>query len=176
MRERRLNEFKGVILVAAGLIVLASLASFTPFDLSFYTSHPNIPPKNFIRTFGAYLAGLLLFLFGWSSYLIPAIIIFVGVSLFRQEKPYLSPARILGMLVLLLSLSSFIGMFGQLNEAIGFSRGGFLGLAISRFVIGYLVQCFRLQMILVKVGDEYQVGFFFQFFFGVKMFPAALPN
>ncbi|MBM3255323.1 MAG: DNA translocase FtsK [Candidatus Omnitrophica bacterium] len=137
MRERRLNEFKGVMLLATGLIVLASLASFTPFDLSFYTSHPNIPPKNFIRTFGAYLAGLLLFLFGWSSYLIPAIIIFLGVSLFRQEKPYLSPARILGMLVLLLSLSSFIGMFGQQNEAIGFSRGGFLGLAISRFVIGY---------------------------------------
>ncbi|MEI6631073.1 MAG: DNA translocase FtsK [bacterium] len=137
MRERKLNEFKGVMLLAAGLIVLASLASFTPFDLSFYTSHPNIPPKNFIRTFGAYLAGLILFLFGWSSYLIPVIILFLGVSLFRQEKPYLSPARILGMLVLLLSLSSFIGMFGQQNEAIGFSRGGFLGLAISRFAIGY---------------------------------------
>ena len=137
MRERRLNEFKGVILVAAGLIVLASLASFSPFDLSFYTSHPNIPPKNFIRTFGAYLAGLLLFLFGWSSYIIPAIVLFIGAGLFRQKTPYLSPARILGILVLILAISSFIGMFEPGNAALGFSRGGFFGLLISRFIVSY---------------------------------------
>ncbi len=137
MRERRLNEFKGVILVAAGLIVLASLVSFSPFDLGFYTSHPNIPPKNFIRTFGAYLAGLFLFLFGWSSYFLPVIILFIGISFFRQQKPYLSPARILGMLVLLLSISSLIGMFDPGNAALGFSRGGFFGLLLSRFIVSY---------------------------------------
>jgi S-DNA-T family DNA segregation ATPase FtsK/SpoIIIE len=137
VRERRLNEFKGVILVAAGLIVLASLVSFSPFDLSFYTSHPNIPPKNFIRTFGAYLAGLLLFLFGWSSYIIPVILLFIGAGLFRQKTPYLSPARILGILVLILAISSFIGMFEPGNAALGFSRGGFLGLLTSRFIVSY---------------------------------------
>lgn len=61
MKEKRLNEIKGLLLIAASVIILASLVSFTPFDLKFYTSHPNIPPKNFIRTFGAYFAGLLLF-------------------------------------------------------------------------------------------------------------------
>jgi len=137
VKERRLNEFKGVACIAAGLITLASLISFTPFDLAFYTSHPNIPPKNFIRTFGAYLAGLFLFLFGWSGYLIPVAVLMAGISIFRQHKPYLTVARVIGMVVFLLSVSSLIGMFDVKNGAIGFSRGGFFGFIISRFVTTY---------------------------------------
>jgi len=137
VKERRLNEFKGVILVAVGLIILTSLLSFSPFDLPFYTSHPNIPPKNFIRTFGAYLAGVLLFLFGWSSYVIPLLILFLGVKLFRQQIPDLRMPRIIGMLVLLLSVSSLIGMFNFKSEVIGFSRAGFFGTMLSNFVTAY---------------------------------------
>lgn len=137
MKERRFNEFKGVILVAAGVLVLASLISFSPFDLPFYTSHPNIPPRNFIRTFGAYLAGALLFLFGWSSYLIPLALLWAGAGFFRQQKPYVSVPRVVGAAVFLLSASSLIGMFDRGNPALSFSRGGFLGFGISRFVRGY---------------------------------------
>ena len=137
MKERRLNEFKAVILVAAGLIIITSLISFSPFDLPFYTSHPNIPPKNFIRTFGAYLAGVLLFLFGWSSYLMPLFILFLGVKLFRQQVPDLRMPRIIGMFVLLLSVSSLIGMLGFKNEMIGFSRAGFFGSLIASFITAY---------------------------------------
>ena len=86
MREKRLNEIKGVILIAAGLIILASLISFTPFDLSFYTSHPNIPPKNFIRTFGAYLAGIIFFLFGWSSFCYPGTYFIFGSKVIQARE------------------------------------------------------------------------------------------
>jgi S-DNA-T family DNA segregation ATPase FtsK/SpoIIIE len=137
VRERRLNEVKGVILVAVALIVLASLISFTPFDLPFYTSHPNVPPKNFIRTFGAYLAGLLIFLFGWSSYFIPLITLSLGVKLFQQQRTDLRLPKILGMLVLLVSISSLVGLFSFKNEAIIFSRAGFLGFTIANFVNAY---------------------------------------
>ena len=137
MRERRLNEFKGVILVAVALIILTSLISFTPFDLPFYTSHPNVPPRNFIRTFGAYLAGITLFLFGWPSYLIPLFILFLGIKLFRQQIPDLRMPRIIGILVLLLSTSSLIGMLSFRNAVIGFSRAGFFGTMIANFVNAY---------------------------------------
>ncbi len=137
MRERRLNEIKGLILIAAALIVLASLISFTPFDLSLYTSHPNFPPKNLIRSFGAYLAGAILFLFGWAGYLIPLFILFFGVMLFRQELPDLRLPKILGFLVLLLSISSLVSISGVNNEAIRFSHGGFLGFSLSRFIVNY---------------------------------------
>lgn len=137
MKERRLNEIKGVTLVAAGLIVLASLVSFDVFDLGVYTSHPNIPPHNLIRGFGAYLAGTLLFLFGWASSIIPVFILYLGVRIFRQDTPDLRLPRVLGLLVLLLSASSLLGMFNFSNSFKQFSHGGFLGFVISSFITTY---------------------------------------
>ncbi|MDD5595050.1 MAG: DNA translocase FtsK [Candidatus Omnitrophica bacterium] len=136
MKERRLNEIKGVILVAIGLIILASLLSFTPYDLKFYTSHPNIPPKNLIRTFGVYLGGMLLFLFGWASFFVPLFVIYLGVRIFRQEGMDLRIPRILGIVVFLLSISSLISL-SLGNEVRSFSRGGFLGFATANFVATY---------------------------------------
>jgi len=137
VRQRRINEIKGVVLVAVGLIILASIVSFNPFDLSFYTSSPNIPPKNFIGSFGTNLSWILVFLFGrLTSYIIPLFILLLGIKLFRQEVPYLSIPRILGVLVLLLSISSLIGLSLK-NEKIAFLHGGSLGFIISNFITAY---------------------------------------
>jgi len=138
LKERRLNEIKGVILIAGGLIVLASLLSFSPFDVSFYTSHPNIPPKNLIRTFGAYLAGVLVFLFGrWPSYIIPSFIIWMGVGFFRQAIPDLRAPRLIGSAVFLFSASSLIGLMHTGNDTLSLYRGGLLGFTIAKFIQAY---------------------------------------
>jgi S-DNA-T family DNA segregation ATPase FtsK/SpoIIIE len=138
VRERRLNEVKGVILVAVGLMVFASLIRFDRADLVFFTSHPNLPPKNLLGVFGAYLGGFLVFLFGnISSFIIPLLVITLGVRFFRQDKPYLSIPRIMGMLVLLISLSSLIGMFNLSNDLLRFHTAGFLGALTSNFVTTY---------------------------------------
>jgi S-DNA-T family DNA segregation ATPase FtsK/SpoIIIE len=102
VREKRLNEIKGFILIAAGLLILAGFISFTPFDLAFYTSHPNSPPHNWIRTFGAYGAGAFFFLFGWASYLVPACILFLGFRRFNQQAIDIRLPQIISLLVLLL--------------------------------------------------------------------------
>ncbi|MFH0917957.1 MAG: DNA translocase FtsK [Candidatus Omnitrophota bacterium] len=138
MRERRINEVKGVVLVAVGLMVLVSLIRFDRLDLVFYTSAPNFPPKNFLGVFGAYLAGLIVLLFGnISSFVIPFLIIMLGVKYFRQDKPYLSLARILGMFVLLVSISSLIGMFNQNNDSLRFQLAGFFGALTANFITTY---------------------------------------
>ncbi|MBU3958299.1 MAG: DNA translocase FtsK [Candidatus Omnitrophica bacterium] len=140
MREKRLNEIKGIIWIAAGLIFLASLISFNRYDLKFYISDPNVPAKNLIRTFGAYLSGIVLFLFGWASYIMPLFMIFSGVKLFQGKLPYLRLPRIIGILLLLLSISSLVGMFNLNNEAVRFSHTGFLGFTISNSVRAYFGQ------------------------------------
>lgn len=138
MKERRINEVKGVVLVAIGLMVLVSLIRFERLDLPFYTSAPNVPPKNLLGIFGAYLGGIIVALFGRpTSFVIPPLIILLGVKFFRQEKPYLSIPRLLGMLILLLSISSLIGMFNLKNEYIRFYAAGFLGSVISNFITTY---------------------------------------
>ncbi len=138
MRERRINEVKGVILVAIGLMVLASLVRFDRLDLVFYTSHPNSPARNFLGVFGAYLAGLIISLFGnISSFLIPFLVISLGIKYFRQDKPYLSIPRLLGMFVLLVSISSLIGMFNVNNDPLRFQTAGFLGSLTANFITTY---------------------------------------
>jgi len=138
VRERRLSEVKGVILVAIGLMVLVSLVRCQRLDLPFYTSHPNIPPKNLLGIFGAYLGGIIVFLFGRpTSFIIPLLILLLGIKFFRQQTPYLSIPRILGVLILLLSISSLIGMFNLKNELVRFYYAGFLGAVISNFITSY---------------------------------------
>jgi len=138
VRERRLNEVRGVILVAVGLMVLASLIRFERLDLPFFTSHPNFPPKNLLGIFGAYLGGIIVFLFGRpTSFLIPLFILMLGIKFFRQRVPYLSIPRILGIVILLLSIGSLIGMFNLKNEYIRFYYAGFFGGVISNFITAY---------------------------------------
>jgi len=138
VRERRLNEVKGVILVALGLMVLASLVRFERLDLPFYTSFPNYPPKNLLGIFGAYLGEVIIFLFGRpTSFVLPLLIILLGVKFFRQEKPYLSVPRMLGMFVLLVSISSFIGMFNLSNDSLRFYYSGLFGALLSKFITAY---------------------------------------
>ncbi len=118
--------------------MLVSLIRFDRLDLVFYTSHPNSPPKNLLGVFGAYLGGLIVFLFGnISSLLIPFLVIMLGIKYFRQDKPYLSIPRLLGMFVLLVSISSLIGMFNLSNDPFRFHTAGFLGALTSNFVTAY---------------------------------------
>ncbi len=138
MKERRLNEIKGVILFALGLMVLASLIRFERLDLPFYTSFPNVPPKNLLGIFGAYLGGAIILLFGRpTSFVIPLLILLLGVKFFRQQTPYFSIPRLIGIFILLLSLSSFIGMFNLKNEYVRFYSSGFFGFVLSNFTIAY---------------------------------------
>ena len=119
-------------------MVLASLIRFDRLDLVFYTSHPNFPVKNLLGVFGAYLAGLIVLLFGnISSFIIPFLVIILGIKYFRQDKPYLSIARILGMFVLLVSISSLIGMFNLSNDSLRFQLAGFFGSLTANFITTY---------------------------------------
>ena len=77
-REHIANEITGIVILATALILFASLISFVPEDLSWYTSSPNVPVKNLIRVTGAYSAGALFFLIGYSAYAIVVFLFFFG--------------------------------------------------------------------------------------------------
>jgi S-DNA-T family DNA segregation ATPase FtsK/SpoIIIE len=141
VKERYINEIKGLIVLALSLIVLASIIpviSYTPYDLRLYTSAPNVPPHNLIRSFGAYLGGLLLLLFGLSAYIIPLVMFWVSINFFRQRAFDLRLPRIIAFLILLVSFSSILDMFGfDTKDLLGTSAGGVLGLLLSKFMITY---------------------------------------
>jgi len=137
MRAKHINEIIGVVFFALGLLLLASLVSYTPYDLSFYTSHPNIPPKNFIGHFGAYLSSLLFGFFGWAAYLFSALFFYWGMGLFSQEEPELRLPGLIGIVIFLFSVSSILSMFEPGLNHLRFSRGGYFGFVLSNFIVNY---------------------------------------
>jgi len=135
MREKRQNEVKGVILVASALIIFASLISFDYLDLPFFTSSPNMPPRNLIRSFGAYLGGLIIFSFGRpTAFIIPLFIFWLGIRLFRQRMPYLRIPQVIGIVLLLVSISTLIGLSITADNA-RFVYSGMCGLVLTDLLL-----------------------------------------
>ncbi len=138
MKEKRLNEVKGVALIAAGLMISASLLRFNLYDIPSFTNAPNNPPHNLLGIFGAYLGCALIFIFGRiASFVLPILVIIAGVKYFTQDKPYLSWPRFVGIFVLLVSFASLIGMFNLPREPMRFYFAGVLGTFFANFVTAY---------------------------------------
>ena len=94
--SRRLSEFVGVVLFAAGLIWLISLVSHEPTDpVWFFTTGATHAPANFVGRVGAFLSELSFQLFGYAAYLFidphggPSIEQKIGVArtFVEQDRP-----------------------------------------------------------------------------------------
>ena len=160
MRQNRTDEIKGIILFAVGILVLASLVSYTPNDLSFYTSYPNIPAKNFIRIFGAYLSWALIFMVGWASYLVPVLIFMAAAKKVKSIPLYMRLSKIIAIFVFFLAVSGLVSMIGPQDSQSQFTRSGIFGLSISSGLSNYIgplgsfVVLLMLAMLCVVVFSE----------------------
>ena len=97
--SRRVSEFVGVALFAAALIWIIALASYDPTDpVWFFSTGAHAAPANFAGRVGAFLAELSFQLFGYASYLIPALLVDHRLALLlvpdaRRAPAPRSPAR-----------------------------------------------------------------------------------
>lgn len=138
MKQEHINEIKGIIIVAAAIILFASLISFTPLDLPWYTAHPNVPAKNFIRITGAYLAGSLFFVFGFSSYFLVVFLFFLSWNRFTSREVSFNAYKFISLAILFCVLSAFLGLIGPSDSAGRFERAGLIGLLLSDFLMKYI--------------------------------------
>jgi len=175
MKEKRINELKGLIIGAVGLIMLISLVSFSWQDLSLFSFPPNSPPKNWIRIFGAYLGGTLFFLFGKASYLISGYIIWLAIRLFRNRPLYFGGIQLLGFLILLLSSAGILSSFGLSIPSFKFLRAGILGMVLEDFLssyfgkVGALIIFFTFAILSLSLLNNILISvFFLKLFFILK--------
>ena len=137
MKYEHISEVKGIIILALGLILLASLISFVPSDLSWYTSQPNIPAKNWVRICGAYAAGGLFFCFGKSSYLIVLFMLFWSWNRLTNRIIRFSAAKLTSFFVLLCVASAILSLTSFNNGADHFQSAGIVGAVLSDFLTRY---------------------------------------
>lgn len=151
MKEEHINEIKAIIVFAFGIIFLVSFLSFVPEDLSWHTSTPNVPAKNLIRITGAYVAGSLFFVFGYSAYALVAFLFFWSWNKFSSRELHFTAAKFISFLVLFCVLSSLLSMTGAQESILRFQRAGIVGMLIADFLVQY-IGAIGAYIILIMLG------------------------
>jgi S-DNA-T family DNA segregation ATPase FtsK/SpoIIIE len=174
--SRRISEFLGVALFALALIWLISLVTHDPTDpVWFFTTGTGHPPVNFVGRVGAFLSELSFQLFGYASFLIPAVIAVAGWHYFWCQVPDAAYTKLTGVGLLFLASSAFLSLiFGDADvPAKTFYSGGYagswLGSALSEYLnrTGSLIVLMTLIVLAVILSTQFSFG---------KMFASASAN
>ena len=77
--RRRLSEVIGVVLFGASVLWLLALATHNPIDpVWFFNDVIADEVSNFVGPFGAFLSEASFQLFGYTAFLLPAVVFFIG--------------------------------------------------------------------------------------------------
>ena len=104
-------------LFAAALIWLISLATYEPTDpVWFFSAGSGAAPANFAGRVGAFPAELSFQLFGYASYLIPAVFVVIGWHYFWCRAMDAAYTKIIGVLLMFGCISSLLSLaFGSVD-------------------------------------------------------------
>ncbi|HEU5070342.1 MAG TPA: DNA translocase FtsK [Verrucomicrobiae bacterium] len=106
------NDVVGIVLLGAAALLLVALFSYDWHDIaSNAVSSQKQPVQNAIGPLGAHLAYAAFFVFGVSGYLLPFVLLFLGLGCFFEMFAYLR-RRWLWTIVMMVSL---MGLFHQMD-------------------------------------------------------------
>ncbi len=132
------QKINGGLLFLLSMLLFLSLISYTPYDLPWYTSDPYRPARNWIQWMGSYSAGILVFLLGWTSVLVPAVILVCGIGLWNGWKTEHRVLKTGSGVTLALSLPTLLSILvGNSVKTNMMAAGGFFGMLVGDFLTNY---------------------------------------
>jgi len=140
--ERRRDEFLGILIIAAGVLLLAALVSYNPQDPSLFSSvhDPSVHPRNWAGRLGASFSDGTLQFFGLAAFLFPLVLLAAGARRFRSRPAGGWGTRGFGLLILLLTAAPLAHLaFGRprlLGGGLG--AGGYVGEVIGSLLVAGL--------------------------------------
>ena len=167
MISRRVSEFFGVVLFAAALIWLLSLATYEPTDpVWFFSAGASATSMNFAGRVGAFLAELSFQLLGYAAYLIPAALVVAGWHYFWCRTLDAAYTKLVGLLLLFGCLSSLPSLALGSIEVSGkpFRAGGYLGEWLASWMAEYLnrtgsiIVILTLLFLAVILSTQFSLG------------------
>ena len=139
--SHRIREFIGVALFGAALILMISLVSYEPADpVWFFSTGAHQAPVNFAGRIGAFLAELSFQLFGYASYVIPAILVVIGWQAFWCRPVDAAGTKAAGATLFFACLSALLSLVFNTLDVSGrpFRAGGYGGEWLAQALSEYL--------------------------------------
>jgi S-DNA-T family DNA segregation ATPase FtsK/SpoIIIE len=130
-RFDRLNEAAGLVFLAAGLFVTLCLISYHPQDPS-WNSVGAAHAQNLTGIAGSYISDLCLQLLGFGAFGLPLLLWVMAWKWIRSEEIEAAWVKILGTVLLFLSISAALSIGPRWRPWSGsFSAGGMLGMLLA---------------------------------------------
>ncbi|MFC1666711.1 DNA translocase FtsK [Candidatus Omnitrophota bacterium] len=150
-------------LFTVALLLLASMVSYSPYDIRFETSDPNSPIRNYIGIVGAYVAWSIFKIIGYAGFLIPFLCFIWGIGGLAERSEQRPLFKYLGIILLFCSSASFFSLTGVEDSVLMVERGGILGLFLSQIILGYFgsiggyIITFTLTILALIVATEFLI-------------------
>jgi S-DNA-T family DNA segregation ATPase FtsK/SpoIIIE len=175
--SRRVSEVVGVALFGSALLWLVALASYDPADPVWFFTTGSGAPANFVGRVGAFLAELSFQLFGYGSYLLPALIVVLGWHYFWCRQIEAIYTKIVGTSLALACTSALMSLAlgrATVNDR-PFRAGGSLGEFVSSALAEYLsrtgsvIVILSLLLVAIILSTQFSFGRLFGVVFAMSV-------
>jgi len=127
-----------IVLLALGIYLFLALSSYSPQDPGWSRTGAGVV-SNTVGSSGAWLADVLLLLFGYQAYLFPLLLLYKAVSIFRDRHRSfelsweVASLRLAGLVLVVFSAAALARM--HFASSLQESAGGLLGQSLSDMVL-----------------------------------------
>lgn len=158
----RLNEALAFVCLFAGFIVFLALVSYDPLDNSWNTVSGTAEPANVIGSVGAWMADLLLQMFGLAAYALPVLVLMLGWKWVRSSPIDAPWVKVVGSFLWVGATCTGLGLLPDWRPIAGtLAAGGVLGILSAGLLTGAMKPVgAALVTLLVWVLSLYMVSTF----------------
>jgi S-DNA-T family DNA segregation ATPase FtsK/SpoIIIE len=117
-RTRVFHSVYAMVILTIAIFILVSIASFSPNDPPFANYPVNKSVQNYCGKIGAGISGYLISGIGVTSYIFALLIGALGVFLLFRKRVEVLWARILGGILLIVSIAPILGLFSSVVTGI----------------------------------------------------------
>src|SRR6266404_3159445 len=131
------NDIIGIVLMGSAILLLIALLSYHPRDVSANGLPVNASLHNWIGPFGAWIAWFWLFCVGGAAYIVPFLLLFIGLGCFFQDFAYLRrrwPWALVFFTCCFGLLDLYHDVFSGFGRKMMTIPGGVLGQNLNRYI------------------------------------------
>jgi S-DNA-T family DNA segregation ATPase FtsK/SpoIIIE len=163
----------GILLATLGILGLLSMATFSPADPILFVEHSssNSFPENAVGLIGATLAFSLITIVGGGAYVVPLVLVVLGLSVLWGEKLRITSGSLLGALLGVLSVSALlhlqfsagpqmvamdgfgVGKGGIVGQWVAHGLGSYLAITGATVILGAMLLIAFLLLVPISIGQ-----------------------